>query len=167
MRIPVEERTSLTQTTPSRLQSVRWCVGRKRSNVQPLPSLRILCIGEYICTTCGRSFPSSESERYDGTKWCEVVPADEFPAVALIQQSRDLVKNRARKPRGSRLGPVRDCYFVTTNSGLLLSVPDGVTTETLPVVAPAGTVARMKVSFSTVKFAGTPLNVTLVDPVRP
>jgi hypothetical protein len=29
-------------------------------------------------------------------------------------------------------------YFVTTNWGLLLSVPDGVTTVTVPVVAPAG-----------------------------
>src|SRR3984893_117272 len=57
-------------------------------------------------------------------------------------------------------------YFVTTNCGLLLSVPDGVTTETVPVVAPAGTVALMKVSDSTVNAASTPLNVTLVVPVR-
>lgn len=34
-------------------------------------------------------------------------------------------------------------YLDTTNCGLLLSVPDGVTTETMPVVAPAGTVALM------------------------
>jgi hypothetical protein len=34
-------------------------------------------------------------------------------------------------------------YFVTTNCGLLLSVPDDVTTETGPVVAPGGTVALM------------------------
>src|SRR6266498_394626 len=34
-------------------------------------------------------------------------------------------------------------YFATTNCGLLSRVPDGVTTETKPVVAPAGTVALM------------------------
>ena len=58
-------------------------------------------------------------------------------------------------------------YLVTTNCGLLLSVPEGVTTETLPVVAPSGTLALMYVSDSTVNAAATPLNVTLVDPVRP
>src|SRR3984885_10933969 len=75
-------------------------------------------------------------------------------------------KTRARMPRGSPPGPVRDCYFVTTNCGLLFRVPDGVTTETVPVVAPSGTVARMKESFSTVNSAGAPLKVTLVVPVR-
>ena len=58
-------------------------------------------------------------------------------------------------------------YFVTTNCGLLFRVPDGVTTETVPVVAPAGTVALRKVSDSTTNAADTPLNVTLVVPVRP
>src|SRR5262249_35818814 len=40
-------------------------------------------------------------------------------------------------------GPLRGDYFVTTNCGLLLSIPDGVITETVPVLAPAGTVAWM------------------------
>jgi hypothetical protein len=39
--------------------------------------------------------------------------------------------------------PVRNDYLVTTNRGLLLRVSRGVTTETVPVVAPAGTVALL------------------------
>jgi hypothetical protein len=42
-----------------------------------------------------------------------------------------------------RAEPECDRYLVTTNCGLLFNVPDGVTTETVPVVAPAGTVAWM------------------------
>lgn len=48
-----------------------------------------------------------------------------------------------------------------------MSVPDGVTTEIVPVVAPAGTVAWIYVSDTVVNDADIPLNVTLVDPVRP
>jgi hypothetical protein len=42
---------------------------------------------------------------------------------------------------------------ITRNAGLLLSVPVGVTTDTVPVVAPAGTAAVIKVSDSTVNVA--------------
>ena len=73
---------------------------------------------------------------------------------------------QARSWNVSAPGLFGSYYFVTTNCGLLLRIPAGVTTETVPVVAPAGTVARMKVSFSTVNSAGTPLNMTLVDPVK-
>ena len=52
-------------------------------------------------------------------------------------------QNTGPQAEGCRLGPVRNDYFVTINCGLLLSVPDGVTTETVPVVALAGTVAWM------------------------
>lgn len=58
-------------------------------------------------------------------------------------------------------------YLLTTNCGLLSNVPDGVTTDTMPVVAPFGTVALIYVSDSTVNAASTPLNVTLLDPVPP
>src|SRR5579872_550126 len=84
----------------------------------------------------------------------------------LCESARKTSKTRARKPRGLCQGPVRDDYWVTTNCGLLLRVPDGVTTETFPVVAPAGTVALMYVSDTTVKLACTPLNRTPVVPVR-
>ena len=40
-------------------------------------------------------------------------------------------------------------YFVTTNCGVLFSVPVAVTTETVPVVALAGTVAVISVSETT------------------
>src|ERR1700730_5566341 len=48
-------------------------------------------------------------------------------------------------------------YFVTTNCGLLLSVPAGVTTETVPVVAPFGTSHRgqKQVSVMTVEVGET------------
>ena len=49
---------------------------------------------------------------------------------------------------------------------LLESVPLSVTTWTVPVVAPAGTVVVIKALETTVKTADVPLNVTLVAPVR-
>ena len=48
---------------------------------------------------------------------------------------------------------------------LLDSVPPGVTTWMLPLVAPLGTVAVIRDSEVTVKVAGVPLKVTLVLPV--
>ena len=44
---------------------------------------------------------------------------------------------------GGGLGswPVRNDYFVTTNCGLLLSIADEVTTDTVPIFAPVGTIA--------------------------
>ena len=57
-------------------------------------------------------------------------------------------------------------YGITTNVALLVSVPLGVTTSTVPVVAPAGTVVVIKVFDTTVNVDGVPLKVTLVAPVR-
>jgi hypothetical protein len=45
-------------------------------------------------------------------------------------------------------------------------MPLGVTTRTLPVVAPAGTVVVIKELETNLKTAAVPLNVTLVVPVR-
>jgi len=49
---------------------------------------------------------------------------------------------------------------------LLESVPPGVTTCTVPVVAPAGTVVLIKEFKTTRKTAGVPLKLTLVAPLR-
>jgi hypothetical protein len=49
---------------------------------------------------------------------------------------------------------------------LLDSVPPVVTTWTLPVVAPVGTVAVISELETTLKTAGVPLKLTLVEPVR-
>jgi hypothetical protein len=64
------------------------------------------------------------------------------------------------------VGGERGLYGATRNGTLLESVPLGVTTPTVPVVAPDGTVAVIKVLELTVKLAGVPLNVTLVAPVK-
>jgi hypothetical protein len=58
-------------------------------------------------------------------------------------------------------------YGITWNCTLLVSVPLGVVTVTYPVVAPAGTVATIKVSDLMVKLAEVPLRETLVVPVNP
>jgi hypothetical protein len=49
---------------------------------------------------------------------------------------------------------------------LLERVPPGVTTSTVPVVAPVGTVVVIHDSDFMVNVAGVPLKVTLVAPVR-
>ena len=54
----------------------------------------------------------------------------------------------------------------TTKSTLVDSVPVGVVTCTLPVVAPTGTNVVISVSELTVNSAETPLKVTLVVPVK-
>src|SRR5207237_1104493 len=56
--------------------------------------------------------------------------------------------------------------FSTANALALVAVPPGVVTLSGPVVAPAGTVARIAVLEVTVKVAPTPLNVTEVAPVK-
>jgi hypothetical protein len=55
---------------------------------------------------------------------------------------------------------------VTRKFTLLESGPEGVTTTTGPVVAPAGMVVAISELETTVKVAAVPLNVTLVAPVR-
>ena len=58
------------------------------------------------------------------------------------------------------------CCDSTWKGTLLVSVPLGVTTWTLPVVAPAGTSVVIKELETTVNVAAVPLKVTLVAPVR-
>jgi hypothetical protein len=58
-------------------------------------------------------------------------------------------------------------YGVTRKGTLLESVPPGVTTWTVPVAAPAGTLAEIAVPEELmVNGTAVPLNVTLVAPVR-
>src|SRR5947208_9885184 len=55
---------------------------------------------------------------------------------------------------------------VTVKLFVLVAVPPGVVTLSGPVVAPVGTVAWIVVAEVTVKLALTPLNVTVVAPVK-
>jgi hypothetical protein len=55
---------------------------------------------------------------------------------------------------------------LTLKFTLLVKVPLGVTTWTLPVVAPLGTAVLISVLETTANVAAVPLNVTLVEPVR-
>src|SRR5438094_7909420 len=56
--------------------------------------------------------------------------------------------------------------FTTVNAPVLVAVPPGVVTLSVPVVAPAGTAAWMVVGAASVKLALTPLNATAVAPVK-
>src|SRR5437763_885738 len=56
---------------------------------------------------------------------------------------------------------------VTVNDPELVPVPAGELTATGPVLAPAGTVAVMLESETTLKFAVVPLKLTPVAPVKP
>lgn len=69
-------------------------------------------------------------------------------------------------PTGPLVGVKPLICGVTRNTTLLLSVPAGVTTVTLPVVAPAGTVVVISELDTTVNVAAVPLKLTLVVPVR-
>ena len=55
-------------------------------------------------------------------------------------------------------------YGITRKFTLLVSVPLGVVTWTMPVMAPRGTVVVISVLETTLKTAAAPLNVTLVVP---
>lgn len=57
-------------------------------------------------------------------------------------------------------------YGSTWKGTLLESVPPAVTTCTVPVVAPDGTVVLISEPETTVKLAATSLKVTLVAPVK-
>src|SRR5580658_8845585 len=57
-------------------------------------------------------------------------------------------------------------YCITRKGTLLDSVPSGVTTLTVPVVAPVGTLVVISDLDLTVNVAAVPLNVTLLAPVR-
>src|ERR1017187_2371379 len=65
-------------------------------------------------------------------------------------------------PSGSR----NAAFYCARKGTLLESVPLGVTTWTVPVVAPVGTVVVIKYRDLTVNVAAVPLKVTLVAPVR-
>ena len=56
--------------------------------------------------------------------------------------------------------------YCTSKGTPLESVPPGVTTLTVPVGAPAGTVVVISVAETTLKTAAVPLKLTLVAPVR-
>jgi hypothetical protein len=60
------------------------------------------------------------------------------------------------------IGPVE----VTVKFDELVAVPDGVVSEILPFVAPAGTVATTRLSLWNAKLAFTPANLTAVTPVK-
>src|SRR5437870_3450190 len=69
-------------------------------------------------------------------------------------------------------GPLVGAKLVIVGAGItvklfvLIAVPPGVVTRSGPVVAPVGTVAWIVVAEVTVKLALTPLNVTVVAPVK-
>src|SRR5213594_2245823 len=69
-------------------------------------------------------------------------------------------------------GPLVGVKLVIVGAGItvklfvLVAVPPGVVTRSGPVVAPVGTVAWIVVAEVTVKLALTPLNVTVVAPVK-
>ena len=57
-------------------------------------------------------------------------------------------------------------YLVTVKGILLVRVLVEVDTDTMPEVTPAGTVATISVSETTLNDAAVPLKLTLVDPVK-
>ena len=69
-------------------------------------------------------------------------------------------------PTGPLAGENPEIDGATPKFTSLNSVPPGVTTRTLPVVAPAGTVVVISELETTVKGAAVPLKLTLVAPVR-
>ena len=64
------------------------------------------------------------------------------------------------------MGEKLEITGVTRKVTLLESVPPGVVTWTLPVVAPLGTVVVISEAETTVNVAAVPLKLTLVEPVR-
>jgi hypothetical protein len=69
-------------------------------------------------------------------------------------------------PTGPLAGVKLVICGVTRKGTLLVSVPVGVTTVRLPVLAPAGTMAVISVLETTVNVAARPSKMTLVAPVR-
>jgi len=69
-------------------------------------------------------------------------------------------------PVFQRLSAESTVYGSTWKGTLLESVALGVTTWTVPVVAPVGTVAVISEGEFTLNIAGVPLNVTLDAPVK-
>jgi hypothetical protein len=72
-----------------------------------------------------------------------------------------------RAPPETIYAPPDHCLYGLTRKGTLLeSTRLAISTSTLPLVAPSGTVAVIKDRDTTVNVAAVPLNVTLVAPVR-
>src|ERR1700722_7318161 len=82
--------------------------------------------------------------------------------------SPDVRRGEAQRPtRRARVpGRQRGFYGNTRKGTLLESTRLGVTTWTLPLVAPAGTVVVIREGETTVKTAAVPLKLTPVAPIR-
>ena len=96
----------------------------------------------------------------------QVTPRAAIPGGEISISGRGLTQNGRNRPQvrfGNQLGSL----LLSSSNRLVVRVPEGVTTETLPVVAPVGTTAVKYVSRRMEKLvAGTPLKVTEVEPVR-
>ena len=93
--------------------------------------------------------PQAGRELLGPSTYCSQVPILICPLL--------LMRGLPAQQQNSRL-----TYGMTRKSTLLLSVLLGVSTVTNPVVAPAGTIARIKVSDTTVKLALVPFKKTPV-----
>src|SRR5215471_9055076 len=79
--------------------------------------------------------------------------------------SADAKKSRPEIGRLTRFKR-RTCYGKTRKATLLLSVPFGVVTMTVPVVAPVGTLVSIAEAVTLSNGAVVPLKATLIVPVR-
>src|SRR5438046_3035590 len=90
--------------------------------------------------------------------------------MASLSSASNLIVNDA--PATANSPPLGDVMRTvggiasTTKSTLVVSVPEGVVTEIFPLVAPVGTVAVILLPEITLSLASTPLNFTLVAPVK-
>src|SRR5687767_4585567 len=87
----------------------------------------------------------------------------------LVAPEKDLpviVTGVSTMPSGGRNASITG-GCVTRKSIALVAVPSGVVTLIRPVLAPAGTVVRIRVPETTVKPAGVPLKRTLLVPEKP
>src|SRR5208282_228996 len=91
------------------------------------------------------------------------------PGILPVRQTQSFFsqeKPPRKAPSCSCTSTAPSHHGVTRNFVLLLSVPLGVVTSTVPFVAPVGTVVLISDFETTVNVADVPLNVTLVAPVR-
>ncbi len=70
-------------------------------------------------------------------------------------------------PTGPLVGATPVTVAVTVKLETLVAAPHGLATWIFPVVAPSGTVAEIEVAEATLNVAATPLNLTLVAPLKP
>jgi hypothetical protein len=98
-----------------------------------------------------------------------VVKLAEVPSNrTLVAPSKFVPVSVTEVPTGPRFGAQDTMVGAGMNvkSFALVSVPPGVVTLILPVVAPAGTDVSIRVAETRVKLAAVPLNRTLVAPPR-